>query len=198
MTPIQYESTPQELQVHEVQVGGRILVTTLLNPRRVSKHELDKLYARRWSVELDLRNIKITLGMQALNCRTPQMSEKQMWVYLLAHNLIRLLMAQAAHGAGVDPRQLSFKHTVQLWTAAAPPSVAAAALSPSSPARNRAEYWLAACRSKPVGGHYEERQTWVVGYIDRFEPHGPSPLLDSRGVSRALLRALAVAMVDPK
>jgi hypothetical protein len=116
MTPGQYQSSPQELQVREVQVGGRILVTTLLNPRRVSKHELDKLYARRWNVELDLRAIKTTLGMQALNCLSPGMNHKQMWVYLLAHNLIRLLMAQAAHAAGVDPRQLSFKHTVQLWT----------------------------------------------------------------------------------
>lgn len=116
MTPTQYESTPQALQVREVQVGGRVLVTTLRDPRRISKHELDKLYARRWSVELDLRNIKITLGMQALNCRTPHMNEKQMWVYLLAHNLIRLLMAQAAQLTGVDPRQLSFKHTVQLWS----------------------------------------------------------------------------------
>jgi hypothetical protein len=117
MTITQYESAPQALQVREVQVGGRILVTTLLNPRRVSKQELNTLYARRWGVELDLRSIKITLGMQALNCRTPGMNEKQMWIYLLAHNLIRLLMAQAAHAAGVDPRQLSFKHTVQLWIA---------------------------------------------------------------------------------
>ena len=36
--------------------------------------------------------------------------------HLLAYNVIRLLMAQAANNAGVDPRELSFKHTVQLWT----------------------------------------------------------------------------------
>ena len=40
-----------------------------------------------------------------------------MWVYLLAHNLIRLLMAQSAVLADVLPRELSFKHTVQLWLA---------------------------------------------------------------------------------
>jgi hypothetical protein len=44
------------------------------------------------------------------------MCEKELWAYLLAYNLIRLLMAQAALQAGVHPRQLSFKHTVQLWT----------------------------------------------------------------------------------
>jgi hypothetical protein len=45
------------------------------------------------------------------------MSEKELWVYLLAYNMIRLLMVQAASHAGVHPRQLSFKHTVQIWTA---------------------------------------------------------------------------------
>ena len=54
--------------------------------------------------------------MDVLNCQTPQMNEKQLWVHLLAYNVIRLLMAQAASNAGVDPHGLSFKHTVQLWT----------------------------------------------------------------------------------
>ncbi len=54
--------------------------------------------------------------MDVLSCLTPQMNEKQLWVHLLAYNLIRLLMAQAASIAGLDPRDLSFKHTVQLWT----------------------------------------------------------------------------------
>ena len=51
-----------------------------------------------------------------LSCKTTAMCEKELWVYLLAYNLIRLLVAQAALQAGVHPRQLSFKHTVQLWT----------------------------------------------------------------------------------
>ena len=53
---------------------------------------------------------------RSLSYQTPQMNEKQLWVHLLAYNVIRLLMAQAACNAGVDPRGLSFKHTVQLWT----------------------------------------------------------------------------------
>jgi len=44
------------------------------------------------------------------------MNEKQLWVHLLAYNVIRLLMAQAAANASVNPRNLRFKHTVQLWT----------------------------------------------------------------------------------
>ena len=67
--------------------------------------------------QLDLRNIKTTLGMEALSCKSPQMCEKELWIYLLAYNLIRLLMSEAALQAGVLPRQLSFKHTLQIWIA---------------------------------------------------------------------------------
>jgi hypothetical protein len=112
----QYRSFPKELTVREVKVGGQILVTTMLDARAVRKGELSDLYAHRWHVELDIRNLKTTLGMEVLRCLTPQMVEKELWVYLLAYNVIRLLMAQAARDAGVHPRELSFKHTVQMWT----------------------------------------------------------------------------------
>ena len=116
MTPEQYAHFPDELMVREVKVAHQVLVTTMLDHRKVSKDDLSALYARRWNVELDLRNLKTTTGMDVLSCQTPQMNEKQLWVHLLAYNVIRLLMAQAACNAGVDPRELSFKHTVQLWT----------------------------------------------------------------------------------
>lgn len=116
MTSGQYAHFPDELTVREVKVAHQVLVTTLLDHRRVSKDDLSELYARRWNVELDLRNLKTTTGMDVLSCQTPQMNEKQLWVHLLAYNVIRLLMAQAACHAGIDPRELSFKHTVQLWT----------------------------------------------------------------------------------
>jgi hypothetical protein len=45
------------------------------------------------------------------------MVEKEMWIYLLAYNLIRLLMVQSAFLADITPRKISFKHTVQLWIA---------------------------------------------------------------------------------
>jgi hypothetical protein len=116
MTQQQYAAFPGEITVREVQVGGQVLVTTLTNHRQVRKAELSKLYAMRWNVELDLRNIKTTLGMEVLSCLSPQMVEKELWIYLLAYNMIRFLMAQAAHQAGVHPREVSFKHTVQMWT----------------------------------------------------------------------------------
>lgn len=116
MTPEQYARFPAEITLREVKVGRQVLVTTLLDHRKVTKDDLSDLYARRWNVELDLRNLKTTTGMDVLSCQTPQMNEKQLWVHLLAYNVIRLLMAQAACNVGIDPRELSFKHTVQLWT----------------------------------------------------------------------------------
>jgi hypothetical protein len=98
-------------------VGGKILVTTLLEPNQTPKAVLKALYRQRWHVELVLRNIKTTLGMEHLRCRTPEMAIKELWVYLLAYNLIRLLMAQSALLADQIPRQLSFKHATQIWLA---------------------------------------------------------------------------------
>lgn len=110
-----YDEYPDTLTVREVEVDGRVLVTTMCNRRRAPKKALSQLYTQRWHIELDLRNIKTTLGMEVLRCKTPDMVEKELWVNLLAYNLIRVLMAQAALGAGLLPREISFKHTAQMW-----------------------------------------------------------------------------------
>lgn len=115
MSQYEYDQAPATLKVRELQAGGKIMVTTFLCHDETPKHVLKALYRQRWNVELDLRNIKTTLGMEHLRCKTPEMAVKELWVYLLAYNLIRLLMAQAALLADQIPRQLSFKHTVQIW-----------------------------------------------------------------------------------
>ena len=117
MSQYEYDQAPATLKVREFQAGGKIMVTTFLCPKQTPKKVLKALYRQRWNVELDLRNIKTTLGMEQLRCKTPEMAVKELWVYLLAYNLIRLLMAQAALLADQIPRQLSFKHTVQIWIA---------------------------------------------------------------------------------
>lgn len=117
MTVEQYESAPDTLDIRELEVGGKTLVTTMTCPNTIPKSALKDLYKQRWQVELDIRNIKTTLGMETLSCKTPEMGEKELWVYLLAYNLIRLIMAQSALMADVLPRALSFKHTLQLWLA---------------------------------------------------------------------------------
>ncbi len=117
MTQVEYDAAPETLTVRELAVGGKILVTTLLSAKATPKHTLKVLYKHRWHVEVDLRHIKTTLGMDMLSCNTPDINEKEMWVYLLAYNLIRVVMAEAALLADILPRQLSFKHTLQLLMA---------------------------------------------------------------------------------
>jgi len=117
MSQSDYEQAPDQLTVRELATGSKVLVTTLLCSKDTPKAALKALYRERWQVELDLRSIKTTLGMHTLSCKTPSMAEKEVWIYLLAYNLIRIMMAEAALVTEQLPRQLSFKHTVQLWVA---------------------------------------------------------------------------------
>ena len=110
-----YQKAPAYLEVREFKAGGKIMVTTMKCPKTYNKTQLKNLYKQRWSVELDIRNIKETMGMNILSCKTPEMAIKEVWVYFLAYNLIRLLMAQAAYMADILPREISFKHSLQLW-----------------------------------------------------------------------------------
>lgn len=113
----QYDKAPLSLVIRELKVSGKILITTLLSAQMASKKDLKELYKKRWQVEVDFRNIKTTLGMETLSCKSPEMNRKEVWVYFLAYNLIRLIMAQAALIADILPRQISFKHSLQLWLA---------------------------------------------------------------------------------
>lgn len=117
MSQTEYDQAPSSLAVRELRTGGKILITTLTCAKTTSKQSLKLLYRGRWHIELDLRNIKTTLGMERLSCRTPEMALKEIWVYVLAYNLIRLMMAHAATLTHCLPRQISFKHTVQIWIA---------------------------------------------------------------------------------
>jgi len=121
-----YESLPQEMMVRELrfrieQPGYRvseiILVTTLLDPIEHTKEELAELFLKRWHVELDLRSIKVVMQMDVLRCKTPEMVDKEIWVHMLAYNIIRDFMAIAAAKNSVRPRQLSFKGTLQAVSA---------------------------------------------------------------------------------
>ena len=112
-----FDGLPETMPLREVRVGSKVLVSTLLSTDQVGAQGLKALYAQRWNVELDLRNIKTTLGLDRLPCKTPTMNEKQWYAGLLAYNLIRWLMLRSAKLADVLPRQLSFKHSLQLWLA---------------------------------------------------------------------------------
>ena len=117
MDPQTYAAIPESLTVREVRIAGRVLVTTLLDARSVCAAELDRLYASRWNIEVDLRSIKAELGMDVLRCKSPQMVEKEVAIHLLAYTLVRAVMAQAASLAGVLARALSFKAATQVLNA---------------------------------------------------------------------------------
>ena len=85
-----------------------ILVTTLLDATLYSPSALAQLYRRRWDMELSLRHIKTTLQMEHLSCKTPENVQRELHLHLLAHNLIRRLMFEAARKANVPLSRVSF------------------------------------------------------------------------------------------
>ena len=115
MTADAYREAPEQLQVREFKAGGKVMVTTLTDSKTERREDLKNLYKQRWHIELDIRNIKHSMDMNMLRCKTPGMVVKEIWVHLLAYNLIRLLMVQAAFMADSRPREISFKHCLQLW-----------------------------------------------------------------------------------
>jgi hypothetical protein len=117
MSQEQYEQIPETLTLREVRfqvaVPGRrtetiTIVTTLTDPKAYSREDLAELYGFRWNVELDIRQIKQTLHLDHVRCKTPEMVRRELWVTLLAYNLIRKVIATAAAVHQKQPRQLSF------------------------------------------------------------------------------------------
>ena len=86
------------------------LITTLLDHRRYPAAELAACYARRWAIETGFREIKACLRGpgRALRARTPELARQELWAYLAIYQAIRVLIAHAAAGAGLDPGRISF------------------------------------------------------------------------------------------
>jgi hypothetical protein len=100
------------IEVKGFRVRQYDLVTTLLDASIYTADDLAELYFRRWSVELFFRHIKTTMGMEMLRCKTPRMVRKELRMFIIAHNLIRALMQEAANLYQCDLTRLSFKGTV--------------------------------------------------------------------------------------
>ena len=90
-----------------------VVVTTLLDPIEFTKDDIAEIYFRRWNVELDLRCLKSVMKMEMLRCKTPELVRKEIWTNILAYNLIRTVIAQAATKHDVHPRSISFKGAIQ-------------------------------------------------------------------------------------
>ena len=117
-----YDRMPPTIQVREVHVhvghpGFRteslVVVSTLTDADQYTQADIAELYGQRWLAELDIRAIKITMGMDVLRCKTPAMVRKEMWTCLLAYNLIRRAMLQSAKESNQSPRALSFCAALQ-------------------------------------------------------------------------------------
>lgn len=120
--PMRWEASRRDRSQHpdlppEAYVAGRViavrpngfretlyLFTTLLDPAE----EIVALYARRWSLELDIRSLKRTLGAHHLRSKSCAAAEKELLIAVVAYGLVRAFMAVAAGRAGVPPRRLSF------------------------------------------------------------------------------------------
>ncbi len=102
-----------------------VVVTSLLDPQEVSAEDLAALYRQRWSIELQLRDIKTMMQLDVLRRKTPARARQELWTGLLAYNLVRQSMLQSAHESGHAPCRLSFTATLQMlaatWLAASVP-----------------------------------------------------------------------------
>lgn len=113
MSQSEYDCIPKHIEVREFKIKGNVYVTTLLDHKKYKKQEMAELYRQRWQVELSLRNIKTTLGMESLRCKSPSMVRKEIGVFLLGYNLMRAMMVNSAKIGRVQPMAISFKATLQ-------------------------------------------------------------------------------------
>lgn len=122
-----YRALPETLVVREVRYrtklpGGRTrevtLVTTLLDPQKYPAEELAALYGQRWSIETNLAHFKTTMGMDVLRCKTVAGVLKEMTIYALVYNLVRLVMLKAAEEQHTSVSSISFVDALR-WLAEA-------------------------------------------------------------------------------
>jgi hypothetical protein len=129
MTRQQYASLPDSLLVREVRCrlprkGQRTfcvtIVTTLLDPLAYPKEKILELYGVRWQVETHFAELKTTLKMRRIKCKTVKGVQKELAIYCLVYNLVHAVMLKAAQRQNVPPDRISFIDTVR-WLASADP-----------------------------------------------------------------------------
>ena len=113
----EYDALPEALVVRElrypiVRRGFRTrsvtLVTTLTDPQRYPAEALTEQYLKRWQIEVNIRHLKQTMGMDVLKCQTVDGVLKELAVFTLVYNLVRLVISRAARRQGVPPDRISF------------------------------------------------------------------------------------------
>jgi len=123
LSALQWAGLPAQMTLRAVkgrcyQKGFRVcqvtLVTTLLDPQRYPAQEILQAYGRRWRLEMCLDDVKTTLQMEMLRSRSPEMAQKEVYMRLIAHNLIRCTVAQAATEHRVALERISFKGSLDV------------------------------------------------------------------------------------
>ena len=118
----EWEALPEKLVLRQIKVhvqepGYRtqsfFIITTLTDASLYSADDVAGLYLQRWDVELFFRDIKTTLGMDILRCKSPSMVRKEILMHFIVYNCLRLLMLKAADQADVSVRMISFKASIQ-------------------------------------------------------------------------------------
>jgi len=121
-----YASLPDQLVIREVKIwvavrGFRVqqyvIATSLTDAWCYSREALAELYRARWHAELDLRSLKSALQMGHLRCLSPQMIRKEIAMHLIAYNVLRRVMSEAARLHDLLPRELSFSAAKQTFAA---------------------------------------------------------------------------------
>jgi hypothetical protein len=124
MPLIQWLALPQTLTIRVLQVrvctpGMRVqiitLMTTFLDPKLYRAKEIAQAFRRRWRHEMCFDDLKTTLNMAHLMSLTPAMAQKELSMFLIAHNLLRCLMAQAAARSQMQIEEISFKGTLDAF-----------------------------------------------------------------------------------
>jgi hypothetical protein len=132
MTAEEFAALPLTLTVRECRYqvtrpGFRVrtitLVTTVLDADVYPAEELAALYFKRWEVETDLGHLKTTLGMDVLHCETEAGALKELTIFAIVYNLVRLVMLEASRRQGVPLERISFVDAVR-WLSSAPPGAA--------------------------------------------------------------------------
>jgi len=183
-----YDSLPDQLRLRETRgsiatagcrVRDLVVVTTLTDEQEFPREDILDLYHERWNAEIDLRSIKTHMNMEILRCQTPAMVRKEIWTHLLAYNLVRQAMAQAARQHEVTPRQLSFAGALQTLNEYRTLLLAVTASDLPTMVRNI----LAAIASHRVGDRPDRCEPRKV----KRRPKGYSLMLVSRTQERAEL-----------
>jgi hypothetical protein len=85
--------------------GKRLLLVTTMDLGREAGADL---YARRYDVEHDIRDVKVTLNTERIRAHSAEMFRKELLTSLVAYNLVIQFRRAAAARANVRPRALSF------------------------------------------------------------------------------------------